>query len=63
MRPLSLLLGLLAVAISGVYGTALTYRLGASEKACFFSAVERQNAKVAFYFAVRCVPRTTQDNR
>ena len=52
MRSLSILFGLLALAISSVYGTALTYRLGANEKACFFAAVERQNAKVAFYFAV-----------
>lgn len=52
MRSLSILFGLLALAISSVYGTALTYRLGANEKACFFTLVERQNAKVAFYFAV-----------
>jgi hypothetical protein len=48
-----MLLGLWAIAISGVYSTALTYKLGASEKACFFANVDRQNAKVAFYFAVR----------
>lgn len=52
MRTLSLFISLLAVAVSGVYSTALTYKLGASEKACFFTNVERQNAKVAFYFAV-----------
>jgi len=53
MRSLSILLGLLALAVSSVYGTALTYKLGASEKACFFTNVERQDAKVAFYFAVQ----------
>ena len=53
MRSLSILLSLWAVAISGVYSTALTYKLGASEKACFFAFVQRQDAKVAFYFAVR----------
>lgn len=52
MRTLSLFISLLALAVSGVYSTALTYQLGASEKACFFTNVERQNAKVAFYFAV-----------
>jgi hypothetical protein len=53
MRSLSVLLGLLALAVSGAYGTALTYKLGANEKACFFTFVERANAKVAYYFAVR----------
>ncbi|EXJ93452.1 hypothetical protein A1O1_01844 [Capronia coronata CBS 617.96] len=52
-RPFSILLGLLALAISGVYSTALTYKLGANEKTCFFTFVGRQNAKVAFYFAVQ----------
>ena len=32
--------------------TALTYKLIANEKACFFSNVEQQGAKIAFYFAV-----------
>jgi hypothetical protein len=53
MKTLSFLLGLLALAVSGVYGTALTYKLAANEKACFFTNVQRQGAKVAFYFAVR----------
>ncbi|KAK7890428.1 hypothetical protein LTR67_008315 [Exophiala xenobiotica] len=53
MRSLSILISLLALAVSSVYCTALTYKLGASEKACFFTFVERQNAKVAFYFAVQ----------
>lgn len=33
--------------------TALTYKLEASEKACFYSNVEQPNTKVAFYFAVQ----------
>lgn len=53
MRLQSILSGLLAVAVSGVYSTALTYKLAANEKACFFTDVQRQGAKVAFYFAVR----------
>jgi hypothetical protein len=47
----SMLLGLLALTVSTVYGTALTYKLGASEKACFFTNIEIGQAKIAFYFA------------
>lgn len=47
-----MLLGLLALTVSTVSGTALTYKLGASEKACFFSNIEVAQAKIAFYFAV-----------
>ncbi|KAE8449630.1 hypothetical protein EG329_007960 [Mollisiaceae sp. DMI_Dod_QoI] len=36
-----------------VSATALTYKLGANEKACFFSNVENKGAKIAFYFAVQ----------
>ncbi|KAG9236554.1 emp24/gp25L/p24 family/GOLD-domain-containing protein [Amylocarpus encephaloides] len=36
-----------------VSATALTYKLQANEKACFFSYVDKQGAKVAFYFAVQ----------
>jgi hypothetical protein len=35
-----------------VSATALTYKLSANEKACFFSNVENKGAKIAFYFAV-----------
>jgi len=52
MRVAALVLGLLATAISSVSATALTYKLEANEKACFYAQVEQQNAKVAFYFAV-----------
>ena len=47
----ALLAGLASLA-SSVSATALTYRLEANEKACFYSNVEQANAKVAFYFAV-----------
>ena len=57
MRSFTLLLSLLALAISTVHATALTYKLAANEKACFFTDVQRQGAKVAFYFAVRLSPR------
>jgi hypothetical protein len=35
-----------------VSATALTYKLLANEKACFFANVENKGAKIAFYFAV-----------
>ncbi|OAP61700.1 hypothetical protein AYL99_03903 [Fonsecaea erecta] len=53
MRAYSILLSLLALAVARVYSTALTYKLAANEKACFFSNVNRPGAKVAFYFAVQ----------
>ncbi|CAI7666802.1 unnamed protein product [Penicillium palitans] len=43
----------LASLVSSVTATALTYRLEANEKACFFTNVDQSNAKVAFYFAVQ----------
>jgi hypothetical protein len=42
----------LASLVSSVTATALTYRLEANEKACFFTNVDQSNAKLAFYFAV-----------
>jgi hypothetical protein len=56
MRTIILLSSLLALFTSAVYGTALTYKLGANEKSCFFSYVEHKGAKVAFYFAVPTAP-------
>lgn len=46
------LLAGLASLVSSISATALTYRLEANEKACFYTNVEQSNAKVAFYFAV-----------
>jgi len=45
--------GLAASLSSVVSATALTYKLVANEKACFFSNVEQKGAKIAFYFAVQ----------
>ncbi|KIV92360.1 hypothetical protein B0A52_07456 [Exophiala mesophila] len=53
MRSISAVIALVAGVVSQVSATALTYKLGASERACFFADVQRQNAKVAFYFAVQ----------
>lgn len=52
MKFSTLSAGLLAGVMALVDATALTYKLGANEKACFFSNVENKGAKVAFYFAV-----------
>lgn len=52
MQLLIPLLGFLSLAVSTVSATALTYKLGANEKACFFADVDRADAKIAFYFAV-----------
>jgi hypothetical protein len=38
--------------LAGVSATALTYKLGANEKACFFTNAENKGQKIAFYFAV-----------
>ncbi|KAF1986496.1 erp2,4 [Aulographum hederae CBS 113979] len=53
MQLLSVLCPLLALLVSRVYATALTYKLQASEKQCFFANVEQKGAKVAYYFAVQ----------
>ncbi|AEO56820.1 hypothetical protein MYCTH_2302160 [Thermothelomyces thermophilus ATCC 42464] len=33
--------------------TALTYKIGANEEACFYSATQHKDEKIAFYFAVQ----------
>lgn len=56
MRFTALVIGLLACLVSSVTATALTYRLEANEKACFYKFVDQRNTKVAFYFAVSFNP-------
>ncbi|CZR56692.1 related to ERP2-p24 protein involved in membrane trafficking [Phialocephala subalpina] len=53
MKLTTISASLLAIASPLVSATALTYKLGANEKACFYSNVEHKAAKVAFYFAVQ----------
>ncbi|WEW56135.1 hypothetical protein PRK78_001570 [Emydomyces testavorans] len=53
MRVQALILGLLAYAASSVSATALTYKLDASEQACFYKWIDSPPAKIAFYFAVQ----------
>ena len=53
MRLPLFIAGLLACMISHVAATALTYKLTANEKACFYAMSRREGEKMAFYFAVR----------
>jgi hypothetical protein len=53
MRSFATIVSLLLAYCTAVYATALTYRLDAHEKACFFANVEHKGTKVAFYFAVQ----------
>lgn len=53
MQLTTLAYGLLALFASQVSATALTYKLVANEKACFYANNQDKGQKVAFYFAVR----------
>lgn len=52
MNLQALVIGLLATLVSTVSATALTYKVEASERACFYTNVDQMNSKIAFYFAV-----------
>jgi hypothetical protein len=52
--------GLLALLAAQATATSLTYKLEANEKACFYTATQNKDVKIAFYFAV-CAPDTTTD--
>ncbi|KAK4453188.1 emp24/gp25L/p24 family/GOLD-domain-containing protein [Podospora aff. communis PSN243] len=45
--------GLLACLVAQVSATALTYKLQANEKACFYTSTKTKGEKIAFYFAVQ----------
>ncbi|KAL1876594.1 hypothetical protein VTK73DRAFT_9258 [Phialemonium thermophilum] len=45
--------GLLACLFSQALATALTYKLAANEKACFYALTTNRGEKIAFYFAVQ----------
>ncbi|KAK2763054.1 hypothetical protein FQN54_009687 [Arachnomyces sp. PD_36] len=53
MRFLFVLFGLLASLVSSVSATALTTKIEAHEKSCFYTQVDEASLKVAFYFAVQ----------
>lgn len=52
MRLTTLAAGLIACLATDVAATALTYKLTANEKACFYTDTMKENEKIAFYFAV-----------
>lgn len=52
MQFTTLLSATLALLTSKVMATALTYRLDAHERACFYTSSQNVNDKIAFYFAV-----------
>ncbi|QDS68775.1 hypothetical protein FKW77_005302 [Venturia effusa] len=43
----------LALFVTSISATALTYKVQPYEKACFFANVDHKGAKIAFYFAVQ----------
>lgn len=45
--------GILAFLSAHVSATALTYKLQANERSCFFTETKAKGEKVAFYFAVQ----------
>lgn len=51
--------GLLACLVAQVSATALTYKLTANEKACFYTGTKVKGEKIAFYFAVHISPPFT----
>ncbi|OJD33414.1 endosomal cargo receptor [Diplodia corticola] len=53
MHAALLLSSLVAFFATAGSSTALTYKLAANEKSCFFAHVNQKSAKVAFYFAVQ----------
>ncbi|PNY26466.1 membrane protein, partial [Tolypocladium capitatum] len=53
MRLPTIAAGAIACMVTHVAATALTYKLTANEKACFFTETKKENEKIAFYFAVQ----------
>ena len=53
MLHLLALLSLLGLLTSLTSATALTYKLLPNEKECFYTYVDKKDAKIAFYFAVQ----------
>ncbi|KAH6893284.1 emp24/gp25L/p24 family/GOLD-domain-containing protein [Thelonectria olida] len=53
MRLTTLFAGLVACLVTDVTATALTYKLSANEKACFYATTKKEGEKIAFYFAVQ----------
>lgn len=56
MQLTTIAYGLAALFASQASATALTYKLAANEKACFYANNQEKGQKIAFYFAVRRRP-------
>lgn len=57
MKLTSIACGLVALFAGHASATALTYKLVANEKACFYANNQDKGQKIAFYFAVRTIPQ------
>jgi len=55
MRLSTIAAGVIACMVTDVAATALTYKLTANEKACFYTDTKKDNEKIAFYFAVGAI--------
>lgn len=56
MKLTLLIFSLLACLVSEAIATALTFKLPANDKACFYAVTKNNAEKIAFYFAVRPYP-------
>lgn len=52
MKPTLLIFSLLACLFSEAAATALTFKLPANQKSCFYAVTKNNAEKIAFYFAV-----------
>ena len=57
MRASTIAAGIIACMVTDVAATALTYKLSANERACFYTDTKKDEEKIAFYFAVRVPPQ------
>lgn len=62
MRISTMVTGLAAWFAADVAATALTYKLAAGEKACFYAQAPSKGQKIAFYFAVRGIDQGQSHN-
>lgn len=53
MRTPLLLLSLVGLLSTFVTSTVLTYKMAANEKECFYTHIDKRDAKIGFYFAVQ----------
>jgi hypothetical protein len=58
----ALIAAIVLFAGNGVQATALTYKIDANERACFYAWVDKVGEKIAFYFAVKPPNARPPDN-